>query len=408
LFPYLGHDPFIVVRNPRRSSVPSGVGLMAAWLLLAPACAPTRPDPRSPGAEDAELSEAVERLRLERRLRERKIRDLEHELETRRRFSTSAERGDDAGNSTSVPALPVEVLMPAAERTARRSADPASQISELSSPPGDLTVDGERVVGVADDGTEVVYVDDAATGRMVRPSAEALAEVGRSARPSARSPSAVSSTRPPRLDGPELEEGAARTLLDGSGHDRIPPFPAPLSSIGRRTAHARTAPPRTALPSKPELVRIIAAPSPRPTTALDHDRSLAPSVRGSKNGDAESEYRAAVSLVRSGAYPAAIAAFREFLLRHATHDYADNAQYWLGEAFYAQRQYEQALLELRRVLELYPQGNKVPDALLKVGYCHLAMGDQGKSNAVLHELIRLYPKTEPAALAAKKLEESSK
>ncbi|HEY0992203.1 MAG TPA: tetratricopeptide repeat protein, partial [Kofleriaceae bacterium] len=66
--------------------------------------------------------------------------------------------------------------------------------------------------------------------------------------------------------------------------------------------------------------------------------------------------------------------------------------------------YPRALSEFRRVVEVYPRGNKVPDALLKVGYCYQAMGQGDKARAVLEQVVNIYPKSEPATLAAKRLE----
>ena len=125
-----------------------------------------------------------------------------------------------------------------------------------------------------------------------------------------------------------------------------------------------------------------------------------------RSDDAAAAYRAAVEQVRSGAYADAATSLRDFLARYPRHDYADNAQYWLGEAFYAQQDYTRALAEFRTVIETYPRGNKVPDALLKVGYCYQALGQAAKSRAVLEQVVTLYPKTEPAALASKRLGET--
>ena len=47
----------------------------------------------------------------------------------------------------------------------------------------------------------------------------------------------------------------------------------------------------------------------------------------------------------------------------------------------------------------------MPDALLKVGYCYQAMGQGEKARAVLEQVVNLYPKSEPAALAARRLEQ---
>lgn len=399
----LGHDPPIVSRiSSRSSAVPRGLVLVSLALATA-ACGSSRPKSSSPGHDADELAAAVERLRSERRLRERKIRDLEHQL---------AAKSSSPSDATSVPSLPVQVLAPA-----DGAAPPPREPTRLGESEAEMTVNGERVVGVADDGSEIVYIDDAATGRVVAPSPEVLAEMGRAQRRSAS---------PTRLDGPDIDEGDSQALLDAVSQEKLPL--APLSSLGRRAAQRRPQGSATAPPAIPPIPRAPASSSTLSATAPlrvagppDKNAGTAvlrvtpsappasaplnPPVRGSDNGNAETHYRAAIALIRKAEYPAAITSFRQFLEKYPRHDYADNAQYWLGEAYYAQQQFAQALAELRRVPELYPLGNKVPDSLLKVGYCHLAMGDREKSTAVLRELIRLYPKTEPALLAARKLEE---
>ena len=138
----------------------------------------------------------------------------------------------------------------------------------------------------------------------------------------------------------------------------------------------------------------IAARTPR-----SHARDVAVSSDG-----AASDYRAAVELVKAGKHDEAQTALRAFLKNYPRHDYADNAQYWLGEDFYAQKDFTHALAEFRATIETYPRGNKVPDALLKVGYCYQALGQAEKARAVLEQVVSLYPKSEPAALASKRLE----
>ena len=121
------------------------------------------------------------------------------------------------------------------------------------------------------------------------------------------------------------------------------------------------------------------------------------------NEAAADDYRAAVELVKAGKHTEAQAALRAFLKAYPRHDYADNAQYWLGEDFYAQKDFTHALAEFRATIETYPRGNKVPDALLKVGYCYQALGQPDKARAVLEQVVSLYPKSEPAALASKRI-----
>jgi tol-pal system protein YbgF len=116
-------------------------------------------------------------------------------------------------------------------------------------------------------------------------------------------------------------------------------------------------------------------------------------------------YRRSLEALRAGRHVEAAAGFRDFLKQHANHDFADNAQYWLGECYYDQKDYPMALREFRRVVEKYPQGNKVPDALLKVGFAHLALGSTEVGRQMLEQVVRSYPRHEAAALANAKLSE---
>lgn len=264
-------------------------------------------------ADNRRLTQTVSELRSERRAQDRKLRDLQRQLDlVRAQVVTATIDG-------SMPSLPVEVAGPAPSTAA-----PA---------PGSA-----RVVGITEDGEEIVYEGDAALGKPGMPEDE-----------------------PPRGNPPPRG-----TLITARGDDRI--------ETRRSTAAARRAP-----------ARVRELPTER-------------------DGDAAADYRAAVELVKAGQHDAAVAALRTFLEKHPRHDYADNAQYWLGEAFYAHKDYPHALTEFRNVIETYPRGNKVPDALLKVGYCYQAMGQTEKARAVLEQVVNLYPKTEPAALAAKRLE----
>jgi tol-pal system protein YbgF len=116
-------------------------------------------------------------------------------------------------------------------------------------------------------------------------------------------------------------------------------------------------------------------------------------------------YKRSLEALRAGRHVEAAAGFREFLKQHPNHDFADNAQYWLGECYYDQKDYPMAMREFRRVVEKYPQGNKVADALLKVGFAHLALGSTEAGRQTLEQVVRNYPRHEVAGLATAKLAE---
>jgi len=114
-------------------------------------------------------------------------------------------------------------------------------------------------------------------------------------------------------------------------------------------------------------------------------------------------YRQALNLLKAGHPASALGGFRRFLARYPRHDYDDNAQYLIGECYYDLKQYRSAIREFRHVVERYPRANKVPDAMLKMGFAHLAMGDRRDGRQDLESLRRLYPDHAATRLATARL-----
>jgi tol-pal system protein YbgF len=124
-------------------------------------------------------------------------------------------------------------------------------------------------------------------------------------------------------------------------------------------------------------------------------------------GDTENEskrvYDQAYLDLTRGNYSLAVLGFREFIRRSPASDLADNAQYWIGESFYMQRDFNQAIAEFLKVEELYPRGDRVPASLLKIGYSFLTLGDKGSARRYLNRVAEQFPNSEEAGLAKGKL-----
>jgi tol-pal system protein YbgF len=136
------------------------------------------------------------------------------------------------------------------------------------------------------------------------------------------------------------------------------------------------------------------------------DEAFEPSGRMQARGGGEvALYQSANDFLRAGSTGEAVEAFRAFVKRYSTHELADNAQYWLGECYYHRKDYSTALREFKRVVEKFPRGNKVPDALLKLGFSYLALGSTRPGREALSELVRTYPRHPASGLAAAKLAE---
>jgi tol-pal system protein YbgF len=112
--------------------------------------------------------------------------------------------------------------------------------------------------------------------------------------------------------------------------------------------------------------------------------------------DAKRSYDAALGLVNSKQYQAALEAFAAFLVRWPDHPYADNATYWRGECYFAQGEYARAAEQFEGVIARFPLGNKVPDSWLKLGIAQQKLGNQTRARAAFDKLAHDYPKSDAA------------
>ena len=119
--------------------------------------------------------------------------------------------------------------------------------------------------------------------------------------------------------------------------------------------------------------------------------------------DEKAAYDAAFQALKDLRYADAAEGFDEFLAAYPQSEYADNAQYWLGESYYVTGNYEIALDAFRQLLNRYPDSAKLPDGLLKIGYTHYELEQFAEAQAALEEVRARYPDTTVARLAEHRL-----
>ncbi|WP_146906916.1 tol-pal system protein YbgF [Arenimonas daejeonensis] len=95
--------------------------------------------------------------------------------------------------------------------------------------------------------------------------------------------------------------------------------------------------------------------------------------------------------------------FQSFIQDYPESALLPNAYYWLGESYYVTQNYELALQAFQTLLGQYAGSRKEADALLKTGYCQIALGQRGEGEATLRDVISRYPGTDPAAKAESRL-----
>lgn len=122
---------------------------------------------------------------------------------------------------------------------------------------------------------------------------------------------------------------------------------------------------------------------------------------------AEVLYSNALRDYGGGKYDLARAEFVDYLKYFPENDLASNAQFYLGEIFFAQKQFSDAIPEYDKVLQTYPKSFKLAAARLKKGLAFLELGQKASAMRELREVIRRHPGSEEAKRASAKLRELS-
>ncbi|MEZ4601691.1 MAG: tol-pal system protein YbgF [Syntrophotaleaceae bacterium] len=118
----------------------------------------------------------------------------------------------------------------------------------------------------------------------------------------------------------------------------------------------------------------------------------------------EDIYRRGVDLIqKQGRYEEGRKALQQFLSANPKHSLAVNASYWIGEAYYGEKQYENAILQFQDVIQKYGDHPKVASALLKQGLTFQTLGDKQSAKAILQKLVSSFPMSEEAKTAQQRL-----
>jgi tol-pal system protein YbgF len=243
---------------------------------------------------------------------------------------------------------------------ARSQNDQARRISELEARLTLLESDARRARGFSDKPSGTVRIGEQ------EPAAAAGEELSLTAAP----PSA--SIEAPNARRLNLKLHGRARGRDGEPGEELPPIPVtnetlPVVPLPQERSRARQAESNTA------------AVSDSPT----------------------SDYRAALHLVRERRFEEAALALSKFVSDNPKHALVDRAMYWLAEVRYATRDYREALAGFEKVLERFPNSEKAPDTLYKLGMCWRRLGSEDKARSYFRRLRTEFPNSEAAGLASR-------
>ncbi|GGI15792.1 tol-pal system protein YbgF [Oxalicibacterium faecigallinarum] len=117
----------------------------------------------------------------------------------------------------------------------------------------------------------------------------------------------------------------------------------------------------------------------------------------------QSAYTNAENLFRAGDYKGAAAAFTAFLQRYPDSAYAPSAQYWIGNAQYAQKDYRAAITSQQNLIKKYPDNPRAADAMLNIASSQMELKDRAAAKKALEGLVWKYPNSPAAQTARERL-----
>ncbi|MBF0109811.1 MAG: tol-pal system protein YbgF [Magnetococcales bacterium] len=132
------------------------------------------------------------------------------------------------------------------------------------------------------------------------------------------------------------------------------------------------------------------------------EKKAAPSRPKPENS--KQAYEEAFLLLKGGRYDESLAVFKNFMEWFPNDPLADNAQYWIGELYYVQRKFPDALMAFNQVLVRWPNSGKVPASLLKIGFAFFELGDMENARNSLTRLISDFPESPAVSMAKQRLE----
>ena len=111
------------------------------------------------------------------------------------------------------------------------------------------------------------------------------------------------------------------------------------------------------------------------------------------NEEYEAKYIKSLAHYQNGEWNASLDGFKYLLQADSNHDKADNCQYWIGEVYFALKDYPRSIKEFEKVFT-FPGTNKADDAQLKLGLCYVNIGKIDKAKQEFENLLEFYPNSE--------------
>ena len=181
--------------------------------------------------------------------------------------------------------------------------------------------------------------------------------------------------------------------------ERIDENTVRITGLSQEVEALRLAIPQFATPA-PVVPVDPNAPPPAPgTTPPTLPTPTGPPVTLAPGMSPQRLYDTAMADFTAGQWALCIEGFNTYLRGFARTDYADDAQWYVGECYQQEGKFTEAIDAYNRVISNYPKGDRVPDAYYKRGLAFSQLGQMDRAIESLETLMKLFPEHDMARMA---------
>ena len=176
-------------------------------------------------------------------------------------------------------------------------------------------------------------------------------------------------------------------------------------TVTMSTDAAETKPGKKKPGTTPPSSKMIVIPPPTDPAVKGNEPSKVAVDGREFNADPKekADFDAALGIFRAGQFAQAQTAFADFVKRYPQSGYNASALFWLGNAQYATRNYNEAIANFRSMLSLAPDHAKAPEAVLSIANCQIELKDTKAARRTLEDLTKAYPQSEAAQAGRERL-----
>ena len=119
--------------------------------------------------------------------------------------------------------------------------------------------------------------------------------------------------------------------------------------------------------------------------------------------DEKREFDEALARLRAADFAAAATALQNFLQHYPNTGYLESANYWLGNAYYGQKLFKEAIAAFSVLTDRFPEHARAPESMLSVANCRIELKETDSARKTLEQVIKRYPDSEAAQAARDRL-----